>query len=123
MTASDVRAWAEVFFGHVDRGDADAIVALVAENCTMTVGNAEPVAGREAIHAMVRQFRTTITSLEHELVRMWSVPEGVVAELKVTYGRLDGSRVTLPCTNIFDIDEDGLVTGYQIFMDMSPVFG
>jgi len=28
----------------------------------------------------------------------------------------------LPCTNIFDLTGDGLISRYQIFMDMTPVF-
>jgi hypothetical protein len=42
--------------------------------------------------------------------------------LRVTYERHDGRKVVLPCTNIFELTPDGLISRYQIFMDMSPVF-
>lgn len=119
---TSARKWAESFFDLVDLGDVDGIAAAVAEHCALTSGNEEPVVGRDAIRAVIRQFRTTIRSLRHHVVRAWSVPEGVIVELRVSYVRLDGGAVTLPCTNIFDLDDDGLVTHYEIFMDMGPVY-
>jgi len=46
----------------------------------------------------------------------------VIAELRVTYVRHNGVKVVLPCTNIFDLSTDGLISKYQIFMNMTPVF-
>jgi len=36
--------------------------------------------------------------------------------------RHDGGKVVLPCANIFDLTDDGLISKYQVFMDMTPVF-
>ena len=118
----DAQKWSEDFFRLVDLGDADGIAERVTEDASLTSGNGEPVVGREAIRATIKQFRATITSLHHDIVRAWSVPEGVIAELKVAYVRLDGGALTLPCTNIFHIDDAGLVSDYKIYMDMAPVY-
>ncbi|MGP4021235.1 nuclear transport factor 2 family protein [Saccharopolyspora sp. 5N708] len=120
-TVKDARTWSEGFLRLVDFCDADAIADRVSQDASLTSGSGEAVLCREAIRAMITRFRTTITSLHHDIVRAWSVPDGVIAELRVTYVRLDGTTLTLPCTNIFDIDGEGLVSNYQIFTDMNPV--
>jgi ketosteroid isomerase-like protein len=114
--------WAERFFALVDRGDADGIATQVSEDASLVTGNGDPVTGRDAIRNAINHFQTMITSIHHDIVRTWRVGNSVIAELRVTYVRLDGQILVLPCANVFDLDEDGLVTDYKIFMDMSPVF-
>jgi ketosteroid isomerase-like protein len=121
-TAADATQWAEEFFALVDAGDADGVAGRVSEGAVLITGNGEPVVGREEIRAAINGFQTMIGSLSHEIVRVWAVAGGYIAELRVSYVRLDGGSLVLPCTNIFDLDADGQITEYKIFMDMAPVF-
>lgn len=114
--------WAEEFFALVDAGDADGVAGRVTADAVLATGNGEPIVGREGIRGAIANFQTLITSISHEVVRAWEVGDGYVAELQVTYVRLDGGKLVLPCTNIFDVDGDGQITDYKIFMDMTPVF-
>jgi limonene-1,2-epoxide hydrolase len=66
----------------------------------------------------------TVASLSHELLAVWRVeqPEpAVLCEMAVTYRRHDGSRLTLPCLNVFRL-RDGRIADYRIYMDVNPVF-
>ena len=46
---------------------------------------------------------------------------GVACEGEVTYTRHDGSQITLPFCNIFEIDGDKIEV-YRIYIDMAPLF-
>jgi uncharacterized protein (TIGR02246 family) len=118
----DAQAWAESFFSLVDRGDADSIATSMTPDGALISSNGDPIVGRDAIRDAVNTFQTAITSISHEILRTWRTDDAVITELRVTYVRLDGGKVVLPCANIFDITDDGLVSKYQIFMDMTPVF-
>jgi ketosteroid isomerase-like protein len=120
--AADPTQWAKEFFALVDAGDADGVAGRVAPDAVLTSGNGEPIVGREGIRGAIATFRTLISGISHELVRAWVVGEVYITELRVTYVRLDGRTLVLPCTNIFDVDHEGQITNYQIFMDMTPVF-
>jgi hypothetical protein len=115
-------SWAADLFAIVDSGTPAEMASRMSPGGTLTFGNAEPVSGRESIQEVSAGFRASIVSLEHEILRAWRVDDTVMTELSVTYHRHDGQRVTVPCANIFDLDRDGLITSYQIFMDVNPVF-
>jgi ketosteroid isomerase-like protein len=122
----DARGWAESLFALLDRFDADAIAARMARDGALVSVNDDPVVGRDAMREAVHNFQRAVASISHEVLRAWQAGNQagntVIAELRVTYVRHDGRKVVLPCTNIFDLNEDGLVTRYQIYMDISPVF-
>jgi ketosteroid isomerase-like protein len=118
----DATQWAKEFFALVDASDADGVAGRVTADAVLISGNGEPIAGREGIRNAIATFETLITSISHEVLRAWTVGEGYITELRVTYVRLDGGTLVLPCTNIFDVDDKGQITGYKIFMDMTPVF-
>jgi limonene-1,2-epoxide hydrolase len=46
---------------------------------------------------------------------------GLLAAGLVTYQRHDGSRVTLPCFNVFRL-RDARIADYRIYVDANPVF-
>jgi hypothetical protein len=119
---TDPRGWAETFFELVDRFDADAVAARMAADGVLISVNNDPVVGRDGMRGAVRAFEQGVTSISHEVLRAWRTNDTVIVELRVTYVRHDGRTVVLPCTNIFDLTDDGLISRYQIFMDMTPVF-
>ncbi len=119
---TDPHAWAESLFELVDRFDADAIAARMAPYGALISVNDDPVVGRDGVRDAVHRFEQAVTSIRHEVLRAWRTDDTVIAELRVTYVRHDGGKIVLPCTNIFDLTDDGLISRYQIFMDMTPVF-
>jgi hypothetical protein len=119
---TDPRGWAETLFQLVDRFDADALAARMAPDGVLISVNNDPVVGRDGMRAAVHAFEQAVTSISHQVLRAWRADDTVITELQVTYIRHDGRKVVLPCTNIFDLTDDGLISRYQIFMDMTPVF-
>ncbi|GII92070.1 nuclear transport factor 2 family protein [Sinosporangium siamense] len=109
-------------FQVVDTFDPDRFVLLLAENATLTFGNAKPVTGRQAIADSLRAFFSTIAGLRHRIVRSWEVDADVIAETEVTYRRLDGSHVNVVAVSIWQTGEDGLITDYRIFVDLAPIY-
>jgi len=113
---------AQAVFSLVDSMDAPAMAGLFAEDATMVVGNAEPLAGREAIRAGNEAFLAKINGLRHRLLNEWTVGPDTIAETEVTYNRLDGREVTIPAVSIWQTGDDGLISDYRIFFDTAPLF-
>jgi hypothetical protein len=68
-----------------------------------------------------RSFRDAIADLHHTFLHLWEVDDGtVIATIDVYYKRLDGRELTLPCCNIFRVN-NGRVDRYLIYMDVNPV--
>jgi ketosteroid isomerase-like protein len=105
----------------VDNADLTTIAALTAKDVHFRFGNSEPTNTQTEFLAAAQSFRDAIKDLHHTFVDMWEVGEGtVVATMDVTYRRIDGRKLTLPCCNIFRV-RDGLVHSYLIYMDVNPV--
>jgi len=119
---TDARVWAQTLFELVDRFDADALGARMAPDGVLISTNSAPVVGPAGVREAARQFEQGVASIGHEVVRAWRIGDTVITDLWVTYVRHDGGKVVLPCANIFDLTDDGLISKYQIFMDMTPVF-
>jgi len=110
-------------FSTSDDGDVDANVAQMTEDLVFRFGSAEPLYGREAYRRLSEEFLGQIRGLRHEIVSLWNPePDVVITEIVVHYTRLDGSEISLPCSNVFRL-RDGLVAEYLIFMDVNPLFG
>ncbi|MET8340250.1 nuclear transport factor 2 family protein [Streptosporangium canum] len=109
-------------FQSVDSFDPGEFVRLLTEDATLAFGNAEPMAGREAIAAGLRAFFSTIGGLRHRIVRNWQVDADIIAETEVTYRRLDGKEVSAVAVSIWRTRDDGLITDYRIFVDLAPVY-
>ena len=113
---------ADELFPVIDTKDPQAFAAHLAEDATLRFGNAEPLVGRAAVVAALTQFFATFEWLRHELVNQWDVGAETVAETQVSYGRLDGSVVTVPAVSIWRNRDDGLIEDYRIFVDLAPLF-
>jgi ketosteroid isomerase-like protein len=84
----------------VDRMDAKAFASHLAEDCLLRFGNADEVAGRDAIDEAIAGFFTTIKGLSHHIVEQWDVDGTTIVQIEATYTRLDDRRVTLPAVAI-----------------------
>jgi ketosteroid isomerase-like protein len=111
-------------FDALDTGDASRALGLMTQDVVFRFGSAEPTVGHEGIAANATAMAGTVASMSPELLAVWGVeqPEpAVLCEMAVTYQRHDGSRLTLPCLNVFRL-RDGRIADYRVYMDVSPVF-
>jgi ketosteroid isomerase-like protein len=51
----------------------------------------------------------------------WESGDTVVCEMEITYTRLDGRKVTVPCCDVFRISGDE-IQEMRVFVDTTPVF-
>jgi ketosteroid isomerase-like protein len=87
----------------------------------LQIGNAEVIHGKAEFVGALQTFFGSVTSFRHTVTDVWSELDAVIAELRVQYTRLDGSKVTLPCCNVFRV-RDGAVADYRVYMDITPVY-
>ena len=108
-------------FAALDAKDTGGLGAQMTDDVRMRFGNADVVHGKPAFLEAAQTFVASIEATRHEVHSMWNIDDVVVAEMDVHYDRLDGGRVTLPCTNVFRV-RDGLVSEYRIYVDIAPVY-
>jgi ketosteroid isomerase-like protein len=108
-------------FAAIDRRDADGFVTYLTADAVFRFGSAPPVKGRDAAREAVAGFFGTIKGLSHELSRSMAAENVLICEGEVTYTRHDGSTVTLPFADSFELD-DGFISHYKIYMDIGPLY-
>jgi ketosteroid isomerase-like protein len=119
--AQDPQQWIVELFQKIDRKDAEGFAAFVAPDGTFTYANNPPVKGRAEIARSVSGFFGAIRGLRHDLQSVQTVRNGLVIEGRVTYDRHDGTQVSYPFCNVFEL-EGGLVKRYAIYVDASTLF-
>ena len=108
-------------FADIDAFDPDKFVAHLTDDVVFRFGNAEPVVGRAAVREAVAGFFTTIDGLTHHILNVWDIGDITVAQINAEYVRKDGKHVTVPNADILTYSGD-LVSNWQIYIDLTPVF-
>jgi ketosteroid isomerase-like protein len=104
ITAEDtVRA----IIAATDAADVDRLSELVTDDVRLRFASDEPSIGKGRMLRGAEEFFASIASISHDMT--------------VHYQRLDGRRLSLPCTDIFYL-RDGLIADYRVYMDIAPVF-
>ena len=65
--------------------------------------------------------KAAIASSRHRLLGMWNGPATAVCEGEVTYTRHNGSVLSVPFANVFDLRGDK-IAAYRIYIDNSALF-
>jgi ketosteroid isomerase-like protein len=112
---------ATTLFAAADANDLDRYTALLAPDVHFRFGNAEAITGRDNVRDAVAQFFTTIKNIKHTIINEWHQDATIVLQQDVTYTRLDDQTVTIPAVNILRVN-DGIVTDYLIYVDLTPVY-
>ena len=112
----------ESLFATIDDKDVDGFVRFLTADASFRFGSAPPVQGTEAIRAAVGGFFKTIKGLRHKVARSMAGDGVLVCEGDVTYTRTDGSEISLPFVDVFEMSEDGLIADYKIYMDIGPLY-
>jgi ketosteroid isomerase-like protein len=115
------RLWWESVFAVIDAGDAAGFVAFLTPDAEFRFGNAPVVVGHEAIHAAAAGFFSAIASSRHRLLCTWNGATTAVCEGEVTYTRHDGSVLSVPFANVFELRGDK-IAAYRIYIDNSSLF-
>lgn len=118
MTGGDAVA---AMLGSLDEMDVDGYVSHFADDATFRFGNYEAVHGPKEIAETCRNFLETIDGLRHDVLERWDIDDATVLRIKIHYVRKDARTVTIPLAIILKWGE-GLVTDYQIYADVAPVF-
>lgn len=113
--------WVQELFSGIDEMDSEKFASFLTEDASFKFGNSDAVMGKDNIQKAVAGFFGTIGGLHHDILSVWRVPGAVVTELKVTYTRKDGRKVSVPCVDVF-VMEGGKVKDYKIFIDVTPVY-
>ena len=113
--------WMHELLGRVDAMDVEGFIAFLRPDARFRFANAPAATGREAIAVAVAGFFTAIRSLRHEITGAWTVPGHSICEGRVTYTRLDGSRLSVPFVNVLEM-AGGLVADYRIYVDAAALF-
>jgi len=115
------RAWWERLFAAIDAGDARGFVEFLTPDARFRFGNAPPIIGFEAIGAAVTAFFAAIAASRHRLLGTWSGAATAACEGEVTYTRHDGSTLSVPFANVFELRGDK-IAAYRIYIDNSSLF-
>ena len=108
-------------FASIDAMDTESFLGFIREDATFRFGSSPAVKGHAEIRAAVEDFFASFAALRHDLQRLVADDNVVVCEGEVTYTRHDGSSITLPFANIFEVD-DGLISQYRVYIDIGPLF-
>lgn len=108
-------------FSAIDGKDTGSFLGFLTEGATFRFGSAPPVSGRDSIGAAVDGFFTTIAGSTHRIGNTLKDRDTLVCEGEVTYRRHDGSELTLPFTNVFELDDE-LIALYKIYIDINPLY-
>ena len=122
MTTRPAREIGAGMFEASDRMDVDGWVQHQTEDVFFRFGNAEPIKGREAVRAAIKEFFGMIRGIRHTIIADWEIGDTVIQQLEVTYTRQDGNEVTVPAANILRF-RDGQIAEYLIYVDQAPLWG
>jgi len=113
--------WLAGLFEAIDAKDTGRFVGFLTEDATFRFGSAPAAVGREAIAEAGGGFFDTIAGLSHTINNVWSGPASLICEGEVCYTRHDGSQVTVPFADAFDMQGE-LISGYRIYIDIAPLY-
>jgi hypothetical protein len=69
----------------IDRLDIDAVVALCAEDCSLTSVDGRHAEGRQAVGQLLKDFFSQLRSTSHQVTSQWREGDTWIAEVLATY--------------------------------------
>ncbi|QBR02034.1 nuclear transport factor 2 family protein [Paraburkholderia pallida] len=121
QTPAAAREFVSKVYATIDSMDEQGFARCLTEHCTFVYANSEPVVGRANAAAASQNFLNLLGGIEHHILNVWAIEDGVLSQLRVTYTRKDGSTLTIPAVTIWKL-RDGLIDECHIYVDISPLF-
>jgi ketosteroid isomerase-like protein len=108
-------------FAAIDAKDTEIFLSFLTEDAVFRFGSAPEAIGHDAIREGVDGFFASIAGSKHSIGNVIKSGSTLVCEAVVTYQRHDGSELTLPFTNIFELNDE-LISHYKIYIDIAPLY-
>lgn len=108
--------WIDDLFDALDRKDVDAFCSFLTDDVAFTYASEGTVRGFDEVREFVGNFVSGIESSDHTVLEVIQTPTRAVVRGEVSYVRLDGSELTVPFANIFELEEEG-ISHYQVYVD------
>jgi hypothetical protein len=108
-------------FAAIDAKDTGAFLVFLTEDARFRFGSAPALHGHGAIREAVDGFFASIAGSQHLLKNVLGKGSTLVIEGEVTYTRHDGSALTLPFSNIFELSGER-IADYKIYIDIAPLY-
>jgi limonene-1,2-epoxide hydrolase len=108
-------------FAAIDANDIESFLGFLAPTARFRFGSAPAVTGHTAIREAVGGFFASISGCQHRISTVLQQYSTLVCEGEVTYHRHDGTQLTLPFTNVFELDGDQ-IADYKIYIDIAPLW-
>lgn len=102
--------------------DVDGFLGYLTPDATYRFGNYPAAVGKEAIEATVKaSHMDQITGIAFDIQNLYEKDDAVICELAINYSLANGKSLSLPCLDVFRLEDDK-VKSMQVFMDASPLF-
>lgn len=108
----------EVFIGHWNACDIEAMLALCAEDIVYHNIPMEPVHGTIAMRAMVEGFLANIESCDWQTHAIAANGNIVLTERTDGFNFKDGRKAAIRVMGTFELNDAGLITGWRDYFDM-----
>lgn len=108
----------EVFIGHWNACDIEAMLALCAEDIVYHNIPMEPVHGTIAMRAMVEGFLANIESCDWQTHAIAANGNIVLTERTDGFNFKDGRKAAIRVMGTFEFNDAGLITGWRDYFDM-----
>jgi limonene-1,2-epoxide hydrolase len=119
MTNTDLTL---AFFEAWKSCDPETIAALMSEDCFYHNVPMEPVVGRPAIIAFLRDFLGDAKTVVFDTLAIAETADGTVLTERIDHFDFGGRTFALPVMGSFRF-KDGLITRWLDYFDMAPMAG
>lgn len=109
-------------FKAIDASDTNEFLSFLSEDAAFKFGNLEPVSGKQNIGPFLQGFFGSIDHTVHSELSEYQVGNIWFSTGMVEYTRKDGSKLTVPFCNKFEMDGNDLIRKYEIFVDNSELY-
>lgn len=97
-------------------------LTLFTDDATYRFGNFPTANGKqEILQTATSSHLEAIKGISFKILELIEVDDYVICEMEITYIRTDDTKLILPCTDVFRM-QDGLVKDMRIYMDPTPLF-
>lgn len=108
-------------FAAIDSKDTAAFLDFLTDDAAFRFGSNPELCGHAAIRTGVDGFFASIAGSKHTQGTVLQQDSTMVIEGDVRYTRHDGTEVTLPFTNIFELAGEHIAR-YKIYIDIAPLY-
>lgn len=113
--------WIRDYYADVDAMALEPWLARHTDDVVVTFGNNPPARGKGEVGQAIGGFWQTIGGLRHDIRSAHRDGDTVALEVDVTYERLDGASVVVPCASVLH-RRGALVDSLNVYIDLAPVF-